>query len=192
MFVCAALQGLGSDDVIIGWIAVSFLVLNFLALVQDFDQKQFVILVLIVVATLLLGWIAQLYGFPILSTVADWFFGFAPTFSTDAYLIIGLTLGLLFAWGMVTPIFDYWRFEPNEFVHYTQPIGRDMSIARLGCTVYKEVPDVLEFFLLFGGGTLVIARQEQVLATIRRVPFLSRRMETVEHLLSETRVFEQA
>ena len=67
-------------------------------------------------------------------------------------------------------------------------MGRDLSIARSDCSVYKEVPDIFEYLLFAGGGSLVIHRGGQVLATIPHVPFLSWRMPAIEHLLAETRV----
>jgi hypothetical protein len=43
-------------------------------------------------------------------------------------------------------------------------------------------------FLTFGGGTLVIRREDQVVARIEHVPFLGRRMKAIERLLGVTRV----
>ena len=47
---------------------------------------------------------------------------------------------------------------------------------------------VFEYALGFGAGTLIIRKDTQVLATIPNVPFLSLRMESIDHMLSETRV----
>jgi ABC-type arginine transport system permease subunit len=69
-----------------------------------------------------------------------------------------------------------------------QPFGRDLSIPRQGSTVSREVPDLLEFFLLFGGGSLVIKREGQVVARIDHIPFLGRRMVALEAMLGVTRV----
>ena len=89
---------------------------------------------------------------------------------------------------MMRPLFDYWKLEHNEFVHYIQPFGRDMSIPRMGSTVSKEIPDMLEFFLTYGGGSLVIRRDGEVRARITNIPFLGRRMKIIEKMLSEQRV----
>jgi len=86
------------------------------------------------------------------------------------------------------PMFNYWKLEHNEFVHYIQPFGRDMSIPRVGSTVSKEIPDILEFILTLGGGSLVIRREGEVVATIPNIPFLGRRMKVIEKMLSEQRV----
>ena len=187
-FFCAFLQGVGASPVTAGWIFTIVMALNFIVLIQNFDQKQFTILVLVIVALMLGVWIVNLYGFSFFKTFASWLLGFAPAFSTDAYLLIGGLMLIFFIWGLTTPLFDYWKFEQNEFVHFTQPIGRDMSIARIGCTIYKDFPDIFETILTFGGGSLIVRRDNQVLANIRNVPFLGRRMRALEHMLSETRV----
>lgn len=188
-FSAALLQGaLGVSDLSMGWLFVVVLGLNLLVLVQDFDQKQFVILLLALLVFGLGSWILQLYGIALLGTIAGWIFSFEPRVSTDGYILMGTILLALMVWGLITPLFSYWRLEQNEFVHYSQPIGKDMSIARIGCTVYKEIPDVFEAILSFGGGTLVIRRQDQILATIPHIPFLGLRMHAIEHMLSETRV----
>lgn len=189
MFFCAFLQGVvGVDGSTLGWFSIAILSLNLLVLVQDFDQKKFAILSLSLLAIGLITWIISLYGFTFIKRIVHWIFSFEPAISTDAYILIGSVLLVLFIWGIITPLFSYWKLEENEFLHYTQPIGKDMSIARLGCTIYKEIPDVFEFILGFGSGTLVIRKDNQVVATIAHVPFLAQRMKAIEHLLSETRV----
>lgn len=189
LFLAAFFQGaLGVGSVFWGWLTIFIVALNFLVLVQDFDQKQFIIFSLVLVASVLLIWIVNLYGFTFLKSIANWILSFQPTISTDAYLLSGTILLVFFVWGLITPLFSYWKLEQNEFVHYTQPVGRDMSIARTGCTVYKEIPDIIECALSGGGGTLVVRREKDILATIPHIPFLGLRMDAIEHMLSETRV----
>ncbi len=188
-FFCALFQGaFGLNPVAVGWLMIAVIVFNFLVLVQDFDQKQFIIIVLAFFALILIGWIINLYGFSFLGAIFRWIASFSPSMSTDTYIVIGTGLFILFVWGAITPMFSYWTLEQNEFIHYTQPIGRDSSIARAGCSIYKEIPDVFECILSGGGGTLVVKRDGQVLATIPNIPFLGKRMDAIEHLLSETRV----
>jgi hypothetical protein len=178
----------GRDSVVAGWIFLGMLMLNFIVLAHDFDQKQFIILILVLVVLGLIAWIVSLYGFPFLRNAVNWILGFRPVLSTDAYLLLGGILLIMFIFGLISPRFSYWKLEQNEFIHYMQPAGRDRSIARAQCSVYKEIPDIFEYLLFFGGGTLTIRRNDQVLATIPRIPFLSFRMPVIEHLLGETRV----
>ena len=188
-FFCAFLQGvLGLSGASVGWFFVMLMIFNFIVLVHDFDQKRFLIFILFVSVFWLLVWITNLYGFTFLKSFARWLLDFNPTISSDGYLLLGSFLLVLFCWGLISPLFDYWRIEPNEFVHYTQPVGRDLSIARANCSVSKEIPDVFECLLTGGGGSLVIKRDQQILATIKNIPFLGLRMAAIEHVLAETRV----
>lgn len=188
-FLCALLQSTGLiAEVSAGWLFLVILGLNLLVLVQDFDQKQFTIFLLAVLACLLGIWIINLYGFAFLKRFAEWFLSFEPKLSTHAYMLTGVMLLAFFIWGCIVPLFSYWKIEQNEFVHFTRPIGRDMSIARFGCTVFKEIPDIFQCVLTGGGGNLIIKRNDQVVATISNVPFLGLRMAAIEDMLSETRV----
>jgi hypothetical protein len=172
----------------LGWLTVGTLFMNCLVLVQDFDQKKFFILILMVICAVLGTFLLNAYGFSFLQNFSSWLLSFSPTISTHAYFLMGFSLLFLIAWGLIVPMFSYWRFEQNEFVHYTRPIGKDMSISRIGCSVYKEIPDVFECILLGGGGTIVIRKDNNIIATIRNVPFLGKRMKAIEEMLSETRV----
>jgi uncharacterized membrane protein YuzA (DUF378 family) len=182
----------GGNSVAAGWFFVGMLALNFVVLAHDFDQKQFIIFMLALIVFGLLAWIMGLYGFAFLRNLVGWMFGFRPILSTDVYLLIGGVLIIMFLFGLISPRFNYWKFEQNEFIHYLQPAGRDRSIARAQCSVYKEIPDVFEYLLFFGGGALVIKRNDQVVATIPHIPFLSFRMPAIERLLGETRVVVDA
>jgi len=91
--------------------------------------------------------------------------------STDAYVVLGAIFTFLFAWGLLTPPLSYWRLEQNEFVHYTQPIGKDMSLARIGCTVYMDIPDVFEFILRLGAGRFFLVRTTKSLRPFSMCPF---------------------
>jgi hypothetical protein len=188
IFAALSQAASGSNSIVAGWVFIGMLTLNFIVLAHDFDQKQFIIFVLLLVVLGLLAWIASLYGFMFLRRAVNWFFDFKPILSTDVYLLLGGVLMIMFLFGLISPRFNYWKLEQNEFIHYLQPAGRDRSIARTQCSVYKEIPDIFEYLLLFGGGTLVIRRNDQVLATIPHIPFLSFRMPAIEHLLGETRV----
>jgi len=159
-----------------------------LVIVTDLDQKKFAIVVLLLLLACAGLYVGNMKGWAVLGSTADWIGSLQVSYSTAAYLVVGGSLLFFFFLGMLQPRLNYWRLEPNEFVHYVQPWGRDQSIPRLGSTVSREVPDILELILTFGGGTLVIKREGQVVARIEHVPFLGKRMNSIERLLGVTRV----
>lgn len=188
-FCCGFLQKVTDiEPGTLGWIAILVFAFNVLVTVQDFDQKKFLILVLVIVVVWLGIWIINMKGYEFLKNFVGLLIGLNPTLSPSAFFLFGLVLALLLGWGLLRPMFDYWKFEHNEFVHYIQPFGRDMSIPRMGSTVTKQIPDILEYVLTFGGGSIVIKREGHVWATIPHIPFLGRRMKAIEKMLSETRV----
>lgn len=187
--ICGILQSLGwASSETLGWWAVGMLSFNLMVIVTDLDQKKFLITILFLAILGLGAWITSLKDLTFVASATSWFTSLEVTFSTHAYYLLFFVLWFFFCVGMLTPRFDYWRLEPNEFVHYIQPWGRDQSIPRQGSTVTREVTDVLELILTFGGGTLVIRRDGEAVARIEHVPFLGRRMIAIERLLGVTRV----
>jgi len=187
-FSCAVLQSVGLAPSILGWWATGALAFNLLVIVTDLDQKKFAITVLVIIVAALGLYISTLKELAFAGAIGGWLAGFDLYYSSDVLWLITAFLSVFFLVGMIQPRFNYWRIEPNEFVHYIQPFGRDQSIPRLGSTVVREVPDVLELLLTFGGGTMVIRREGQVVARIEHVPFLGRRMVAIERMLGVTRV----
>ncbi len=186
---CGVLQKLEwAPEPILGWFAIGVFASNLMVIVTDLDQKKFIIALLMVALLGLGAWITTLKDMGIVSGAAGWLSSLSVTFSTHAYFVFFFMFWFFFVLGMLQPRFNYWRIESNEFVHYIQPWGRDQSVPRLGSTVTREVPDVLELILTFGGGTLVIRRDGEAVARIEHVPFLGRRMVAIERMLSVTRV----
>ncbi|MDF1797979.1 MAG: hypothetical protein P1V81_02295 [Planctomycetota bacterium] len=185
---CGVLQATGVSETALGWAATSSLVFNLLVIVTDLSQKKFVIATLAVVVVGLLLYIGNQKEMGFVASLGSWIAGLELTYSTHVYFVLTGFFWVFMAIGLMHPRLNYWRFEHNEFTHYIQPWGRDQSIPRQGSTVSREIPDVLELMLTFGGGSLVVRREGQVVARIRNVPFLGRRMIAIERMLGVTRV----
>lgn len=187
--ICGIVQSLGGEhSITLGWIATGMFAFNLMVIVTDLDQKKFIIAILFVALAGLGLWITTLKEVGFVSALTGWLGSLDIYYSTHVYFVIFFLFWFFFCLGMLQPRFNYWKLEPNEFVHYIQPWGRDQSIPRQGSTVAREIPDVLELILTFGGGTLVIRREGQPVARIEHVPFLGRRMASIEKLLGVTRV----
>jgi hypothetical protein len=186
--LCGLLQNMGVSQTALGWAATASLAFNLLVIVTDLSQKKFFIALLSLIVVGLLLYIARQKEMGFVGGLGHWVAGLELYYSTDVYFVISGFLSVFMLLGLLQARLDYWRFEPNEFTHYVQPWGRDQSIPRQGSTVTREVPDVLELFLTFGGGSLVIRRENDVVARIEHVPFLGRRMKAIERMLGVTRV----
>ncbi len=177
-----------TSDVTAGWWVTASLAFNLMVIVTDLDQKKFLIVSLLVILGAVGLWISHDKDVALISTISGWIGAMRPTYGNHTLFLLFSILFFFLGIGLLNPRLNYWKFEPNEFVHYIQPWGRDQSIPRQGSTVSREVPDVLELLLTFGGGTLVIKRESQVVARIQHVPFLGRRMRALEKMLGVTRV----
>lgn len=185
---CGLMQAAGISPLFLGWFATLSLLFNLLVIVTDLSQKKFLIAVLGLSVTGLLIYIAHQKEFGFVSSVGHWIAALELTYSTDVYMVLTAFFWIFMGLGLMQPRMNYWRLEPNEFTHYVQPWGRDQSVPRQGSTVTREIPDVLEMMLTFGGGTLVIRREGQVVVRVQNVPFLGRRMIAIEKMLGVTRV----
>ena len=186
--LCGLLQAADASENLLGLCATVSLLFNLLVIVTDLSQKKFLIAVLSLIVGGLLVYIAHQKEWAFISGAGGWIAGLDLRYSTDVYMVITAALWGFMTLGLMQPRFNYWRFEPNEFTHYIQPWGRDQSVPREGSTVVREIPDVLEMLLTFGGGTFVVKREGQVVVRIKNVPFLGRRMIALEQLLGVTRV----
>ena len=62
-------------------------------------------------------WITNLKDMGIVSSLVGWLGSLEVSMSTDAYFVMFSVLFLFFLVRMIQPRFNYWRLEPNEFVH---------------------------------------------------------------------------
>ena len=185
---CGFLSLMGVSPNALGWAGSCALLFNLLVIVTDLNQKKFTIALLTLVVGGLLLYITSQKDVAFVGALGTWISSLTLTYSTHVYFLIGGFLFVFMGLGCLQPRMDYWRFEPNEFTHYLQPWGRDQSVPRQGSTVTREIPDVLELLLTFGGGTLLVRRENQIVARIEHVPFLGRRMKSIERMLGVTRV----
>jgi len=189
--ICGILQAIAKEPqplTALGWWATGALAFNLLVIVTDLTQKKFLIAILFLTVVGLLLYISKEKDYGFVSSLGKWVGRWELGYTTDTYFVVSGFLWVFMILGLLQARLDYWRLEPNEFTHYIQPWGRDQSIPRLGSTVTREIPDVLEMLLTFGGGSLVIRRESEVVARIEHVPFLGRRMKAIERMLGVTRV----
>ena len=89
-----------------------------MVIVTGLDQKKSLIAMLAVLAVGLGLWITNLKDTGVVSSLVGWLGSLKVSMSTDAYFVM---FSVFFLVRMIQPRFNYWRLEPNEFVHYIQP-----------------------------------------------------------------------
>ncbi len=75
--------------------------------------------------------------------------------NTGFYLMVFVTLMLVFAVIYITRWLDYWEVLPNEILHHHGPLSDLERYPTMNLKFDKEIPDVLEWAML-GAGRLVL------------------------------------
>ena len=169
-----------------GWLQLSCALLVLFALALDADAVGCAVLILLAG---LLGFFALWLR---LASNVDLFHltwatlrNLVPSASVEvAYLSLSAG-GFLLLYALLRTVYDgRWQVTPNEFQRKVT-LRRHESHARGAKTVQAEFPDLLEWLLGFGAGTLTVRdpRNRRVIDRIPHVFFLTSKIARIERLL---------
>lgn len=184
--VVLAADGLGASGPWAGWLQLACALLVLFALALDADAVGCAVLILL----------AGLFGFFALwlrlASNVDLFHltwtalkNLIPNASTEvAYLSLSAG-GFLILYAVLRTVYDgRWQVTPNEFQRKVT-LRRHESHARGAKTVQAEFPDLLEWLLGFGAGTLTVRdpRTRRIIDRVPHVFFLTSKINRIERLL---------
>jgi hypothetical protein len=140
-------------------LAMLFLgMLAFNLLVMALDFPRFTILA--VILGILFGiffvlWLSLLLNFPLMRPI-NWMFRHIYSVANGGfYMMVFVTLMIVFFIIWLSRWLDYWEIMPNEILHHHGPLSDLERYPTMNLKFDKEIPDVLEFMLL-GAGRLVL------------------------------------
>lgn len=169
-----------------GWLQLACTLLVLFALALDADAVGCAVLVLLVglfgFFALWLRLASDLDLFHLAWTALK---DLVPGASTEvAYLSLS-TGGFLVLYAILRAVYDgRWQVTPNEFQRKVT-LRRHESHARGAKTVQAEFPDLLEWLMGFGAGTLTVRdpRTRRVIDRVPHVFFLSSKIHRIDRLL---------
>jgi hypothetical protein len=177
---------LGANGPWAGWLQLACALLVLLALAFDADAAGSAVLILLAAV---LGFFALWLR---LATDVDLFHStwtalknLVPSASTEVAFLSLSTGGFLVLYAVLRAVYDgRWQVTPNEFQRKVT-FRRHESHARGAKTVQAEFPDLLEWMLGFGAGTLTVRdpRTRRVIDRVPHVFFLTSRINRIERLL---------
>lgn len=171
------------------WTVVFFI--NILAISFDFSSVKLVIIALIIVICILLVVFLVL---PLsLSMIFEEFqnFEFNIGMTVEFYMIMTIILGVVLAFTLIGVRFDYWRLERNEIYHRRGIFVKAERYPTRGLRIKKEIPDLIEYFLL-RAGTITLIYGENNIAHLSTILNISKKSNKIDKLLSEMEVeFEE-
>lgn len=104
------------------------------------------------------------------------------------YIMVFVTLMLVFLVIWLTRFLDYWEILPNEILHHHGPLSDLERYPTMNLKFDKEIPDVLEYVLL-GAGRLVLHIPNVSKAMVMdNVLFINRKEEALKRVMSRLEV----
>lgn len=176
---------------LLGWLHLLALVLVILTIAVDVERNYAFVWSIIFLLVFFGGkWLASATDIQIFGALYDFLADMDIQYSKGAGLALSVFLGIPFLVMLVWSRINHkWRITHNEFEHYSW--GRsDDSLARGAKRFRSTYPDLLEFILGLGAGTLIVysATGRTELRRIHNVPMLPMLRKKIDHLLEYTAV----
>jgi hypothetical protein len=129
---------------------------NLLVMALDFPRFSLVAVILAILFGLFfILWLGSYFHLDLLKPIHAIFAGIYAVANKGFYIMVFVTLMLVFAIIYVTRWLDYWEILPNEILHHHGPLSDLERYPTMNLKFDKEIPDVLEWILL-GAGRLVL------------------------------------
>jgi hypothetical protein len=129
---------------------------NLLIMALDFPRFTLVAWILAILLFLFIVlWIGSYFEVDLLKPIHAIFSSIYAVANRGFYLMVFVTLFIVFAIIYITRWLDYWEVLPNEILHHHGPLSDLERYPTMNLKFDKEIPDVLEWLML-GSGRLVL------------------------------------
>ena len=174
---------------LLGVLFLTVLAFNLIVMSLDFPRFELVGVILAVLFTLFFVlWVGAYFEVDVMkpiNKVLEQTYMFA---NAGFYFLYFLMVLVVLAVVYITRWLDYWEILPNEILHHHGPLSDLERFPTLNLKFDKEIPDVLEFWML-GAGRLVLHIPNKDRAIImENVLFINAKEEGLKKLMSRLNV----
>ena len=184
--LCLLLYNVGVNPEWLAWGQFAMLVGVILALALDVDIHVLAVFGLLLLVGLFCGlWMTYAFNIPVFQNIYALFRDLDLQFNEQTAFLWFILGALLFAYSLGRVLYDgRWNMTSNELQHQVL-FRRRRAFARGAKTVEAEFPDLIEWILGFGAGTLIVrdSRSRQVINRIPNVLALSSKVSKMDRLL---------
>jgi hypothetical protein len=132
------------------------LAFNLLVMALDFPRFSLVAVILAILFGLFfILWTSAQFHWDLMTPIHEMFRHVYAVANTGFYVMVFVTLMLVFTIIYITRWLDYWEVLPNEILHHHGPLSDLERYPTMNLKFDKEIPDVLEWIML-GAGRLVL------------------------------------
>jgi hypothetical protein len=170
---------------LLGVLFLTILGFNLIVMALDFPRFELVGVILAILFTIFFFlWMGAYFNInimkPITKLIEQTYMFANAGFYFLYFLMVLVVLGVVY----VTRWLDYWEILPNEILHHHGPLSDLERYPTLNLKFDKEIPDVLEFWML-GAGRLVLHVPNRDRAIIMdNVLFINAKEEYLKKLMS--------
>jgi signal transduction histidine kinase len=168
---------------------LSMFAFNLLVMALDFPRFSLVAVILAVLfALFFVLWLGSYFHLDLLKPIHLIFSGIYAVANKGFYLMVFVTLMLVFTVIYITRWLDYWEVMPNEILHHHGPLSDLERYPTMNLKFDKEIPDVLEWAML-GSGRLVLHVPNVAKALVLdNVLFISAKEKALKSVMSRLEV----
>jgi hypothetical protein len=168
---------------------LSMFAFNLLVMALDFPRFSLVAVILaILFALFFILWIGSYFHLDLLKPIHVIFSGIYAVANKGFYIMVFVTLMLVFAVIYVTRWLDYWEVLPNEILHHHGPLSDLERYPTMNLKFDKEIPDVLEWLLLGAGRLVLHIPNVNKALVLDNVLFISAKEKALKNVMSRLEV----
>jgi hypothetical protein len=174
---------------LLGMLFLSMLAFNLLTMGLDLPRFSIVaVLFGILFTVFFLLWLGSYFHLDLMKPIHAIISHIYAVAVSGFYLMVFVTLMIVFLIIWVTRFLDYWEILPNEILHHHGPLSDLERYPTMNLKFDKEIPDVLEYILL-GAGRLVLHIPNVSKALVMdNVLFINRKEEALKRVMSRLEV----
>jgi hypothetical protein len=158
---------------------------NLLVMALDFPRFTLVAWILgILFSLFFVLWLGSFFDLDLLKPI-HWIFQHVYAVANRGfYLMVFVTLMLVFLVIYITRWLDYWEVLPNEILHHHGPLSDLERYPTMNLKFDKEIPDVLEFVLLGAGRLALHVPNVAKALVLDNVILINRKEEALKKVMS--------
>jgi signal transduction histidine kinase len=162
---------------------------NLIVMALDFPRFSLVAVILAILFVLFfILWLASYFELNLLTPIHYIFSGIYAVANKGFYIMVFVTLMLVFAVIYITRWLDYWEILPNEILHHHGPLSDLERYPTMNLKFDKEIPDVLEWAMLGAGRLVLHVPNVSKALVLDNVLFISAKEKALKNVMSRLEV----
>jgi len=162
---------------------------NLLVMALDFPRFSLVAVILaILFGVFFILWLSAFFQLDLMKPIHAIFASIYAVANKGFYIMVFVTLMLVFGVIYITRWLDYWEVLPNEILHHHGPLSDLERYPTMNLKFDKEIPDVLEWMLLGAGRLVLHVPNVSKALVLDNVLFISAKENALKRVMSRLEV----